>query len=163
MDQQVFHRGESLEKRAESSNTYYRNVRRSHGRGLFRRELTPEIIARFAPKFLKSSGCWLWQAGTFKNGYGQFALDRQSGKLRVTQAHRVSFVLFTGADVPPGAVVMHSCDVPACVNPTHLSLGSQADNIADAVAKGKFDRPRTVGSVRWKREQRRQAGAGGSP
>jgi hypothetical protein len=77
------------------------------------------------------SGCWLWCGVKDRGGYGQINL-----KGTTARAHRLSYVLYRGA--VGGSVVMHSCDTPACVNPSHLSLGTNLDNIADAVTKGKF-------------------------
>lgn len=79
-----------------------------------------------------AGGCWLWQAGKTRNGYGQFWWG-PSG--RPEGAHRVAWILTRGA-IPEGQEVMHSCDTPLCCNPTHLSLGSHADNVRDASRKG---------------------------
>ena len=78
-----------------------------------------------------SSGCLIW-AGAYRtrNGYGCIRIGR-----RTVQAHRVAMAL-TGRDVPAGLVVMHSCDNKACVNPDHLSIGTQLQNRRDAVARG---------------------------
>lgn len=142
---------------AESENTWKVNVRGPNRGGLERRELSPGIIARFATKYSISKGCWLWTAGKFRNGYGMFNIGRDvDGRQHTTYAHRIAFVWHHRVGIPAGAVVMHTCDVPACVNPAHLVLGTQAQNIADATSKGKYDRPRVVGSVRWKRQQRRK-------
>jgi hypothetical protein len=131
----------------ESENRCYINVRHTHRRVLRRRDLTSAIIARFTPKYVSADGCWLWTAGKFAGGYGQFHLWRElSGKIVNDYAHRVAYVLHTGEDIPVGAVVMHSCDVPACVNPAHLTLGTQADNVHDAVRKGHYSVPHTPGA-----------------
>lgn len=88
-----------------------------------------------------NTGCWMW-LGTpsGRNGYGQIRID---GRLR--QAHRVMYALAHGA-VPPGRIVMHSCDTPLCVNPSHLRSGTHADNMADMKAKGRSRAPRGVQS-----------------
>lgn len=120
-------------------------------------ELTPQIIARFHTKYDKSDvGCWLWKTGLYRNGYGMFYVSRVQGRQLNVQSHRVAYLL-AGGELTDGLVVMHSCDTPACVNPAHLSLGTQADNVGDASRKGHYLRGLTVGSVRWKREQRGKA------
>lgn len=109
-----------------------------HARGLSRRELTPAIIARFGQKIHKTSTCWLWTASCFQSGYGQLALGRNAqGRQRVVYAHRVSYVL-THGDIPAGAILLHSCDTPACVNPAHLRLGNQRENLREAAARGRL-------------------------
>ena len=79
-------------------------------------------------------GCWLWTASRHPAGYGQF---RAGGRAR--QAHRVILVL-TGTLVPDDAVVRHVCDNPPCVNPSHLRVGTQSDNILDSYDKGRSSR-----------------------
>ena len=139
-------------KSSESYNSSDVYVRESHIRdlrdgrpftkGLRRRDLTATIIARFQTKYQKSDGCWLWTAGRFPRGYGMVNLGRDMrGKQFTTYAHRVAYVL-THGPIPAGAVVMHSCDTPACVNPSHLSLGTQGDNIRDAAHKGRLRQQR---------------------
>lgn len=83
--------------------------------------------------------CWPWLANKSKAGYGQFYLTYIGNK----PAHRVSYTLATGQEIPTGMHVMHSCDNPCCVNPRHLSVGSPADNHRDMVAKGRDSKPPT--------------------
>lgn len=92
---------------------------------------------RFESKFEKSasSDCWEWTASKFPKGYGQFRCVLPSSKEQY--AHRVSVYLYTGSEVPKGKVVMHSCDNTSCVNPSHLSVGTQADNIHDTRNKSR--------------------------
>ena len=99
------------------------------------------VLERFEAKFLAepNSGCWLWMAAYDGQGYGRFGLH--NGRyLRSTQAQRVAWILYNGP-VPDGTSVLHKCDTPACVNPAHLFLGTQADNIADMWAKGRAVTP----------------------
>lgn len=85
-------------------------------------------MERFWNKVNKTENCWEWQGGKDRDGYGHIRVE---GKL--WQAHRFS-TLLDGRD-PAGKVVMHQCDNPSCVNPKHLKLGTQADNVYDMVAK----------------------------
>jgi hypothetical protein len=87
----------------------------------------------------EETGCWMWTASVNTNGYGQF---RYQG--RPWQAHRASWLLHNG-DIPEGLYVLHRCDTPLCVNPDHLFLGSQSDNLLDAVGKNRWNSGRLSG------------------
>jgi hypothetical protein len=78
-------------------------------------------------------GCWLWTAATGPKGYGVFQLGRGEG---TTGAHRLAYELAYGK-IPDGMFACHRCDVPACVRPSHLFLGTNADNAADMGAKSR--------------------------
>ena len=81
-----------------------------------------------------NTGCWLWNAGYGKNGYGGCWWDG-----RANTAHRVSYLLHRG-EIPEGMFVCHRCDTRGCVNPEHLFLGTALDNSRDMVAKGRYCR-----------------------
>jgi hypothetical protein len=90
-------------------------------------------LARFersiAPE--PNTGCWLWAGDLRSNGYGQFKVSGRSKR-----AHRVAYEIYKGT-IPPGMHILHKCDVPVCVNPDHLSVGSNRDNVEDCRAKGR--------------------------
>lgn len=97
-----------------------------------RQRLKP-LLERFKIRYaVDKNGCWLWQAKISKNGYGIISLSKTNSKL----AHRVSYELFIGR-VPNNFLVCHTCDVRSCVNPKHLFLGTQWDNVQDMVKKGR--------------------------
>lgn len=76
-----------------------------------------------------STSCWPWLGAIDKDGYGFFKRDGKQ-----TRAHRTSWECVKGA-IPVGVSVLHRCNTPACINPAHLFLGTQADAIAARGAK----------------------------
>ena len=103
-------------------------------------ELTARERARFERSIDRSGDCHVW-TGTDRHvhGYGYFCLYR-SGKRRTHRflAHRLAFALAHGY-WPTGRIVRHRCDNPPCVNPAHLLVGTQAQNMEDAVERGRLD------------------------
>jgi hypothetical protein len=95
-------------------------------------EITPRMVARFEEKFTKSDGCWVWNRCKNKNGYGWFS----TGKYTKVKAHRLAWIMARGT-IPGGLHVCHTCDNPPCVNPDHLFLGTQLQNIHDCRDKGR--------------------------
>lgn len=99
-------------------------------------------LARFQAKVpvnRLADDCWLWQASRLGD-YGQFTAMLPGGRSRQAHlyAHRVAWVLANGRAVPDNLLVLHHCDVPMCVNPAHLFLGTQVDNMRDCKAKGRL-------------------------
>lgn len=121
---------------------FYRGYKQGHGSWAGQKRCsskcygetkTQMALAGFMEKvtFEPNSGCWLW-LGADSKGYGRTMIRRKQ-----MAAHRLSYELHRGVTVPAGLVVLHSCDVPCCVNPSHLSVGTQMENIHDALAKGR--------------------------
>lgn len=106
----------------------------------------PADLHRFAGKVFRhrSIECWLWTGGlTPDGGYGRF----RSSPIGVMSAHRWSYLAaYRTADQP---VIRHDCDVRCCVNPGHLRIGTQADNIADTIARGNWARYARTGPTTW--------------
>lgn len=107
--------------------------------------MTPEYFYAHSER-IPESGCWVWM-NALSNGYGAFTKDQI-----VRKAHRASYECFNGP-IPKGLLVRHSCDVRSCINPAHLLVGTNADNIQDAVRRKRFivkRKPRPSG-LKYKR------------
>lgn len=93
-------------------------------------------VARFKKSLeavveVTDSGCWVLKTSVRKGGYAV-----RSFKGKSMDAHRASYLAYVG-EIPEGLLVLHKCDVRNCVNPQHLFLGTQADNMQDMLSKGR--------------------------
>lgn len=115
--------------------THYMQQRRANllPIGTRARGTTEERFWRYVEK---TDSCWIWTGSSrTKKGYGM--LQKIGGsKGKGMTAHRLSYQIHKG-EIPESMVVMHSCDNPSCVNPDHLSVGTQSQNILEAIAKGR--------------------------
>jgi hypothetical protein len=99
------------------------------------RALTP--LERFHKRLDKTPGqgpegtCWVWKGSRYVYGYGSLSVDG-----RLTRTHRIAWELANGP-IPEGMKVLHKCDNPPCCNPEHLFIGTDADNVADKIEKGR--------------------------
>jgi HNH endonuclease len=93
-------------------------------------------IAAFEQKYIPEpmSGCFLWTGAQHRQGYGSISVR---GKTQL--AHRISWQFYCG-EIPDGIKVLHKCDNPPCVNPDHLFLGTQSDNMSDCGKKGRANK-----------------------
>lgn len=80
--------------------------------------------------------CWLWKGATDGGGYGTFAIDT-CRPTRLERAHRFSYAL-AHSGIPDGAWILHTCDTPACVNPSHLYAGTPTDNVRDMLVHDRY-------------------------
>lgn len=92
-------------------------------------------VERFHKKYeISESGCWIWTAGTRPNGKGVLYPRHWTDGGKSVGAHRFSFELVNGP-IPKSMFVCHKCDMPLCVNPAHLFVGTHLDNMKDMVLK----------------------------
>ena len=92
-----------------------------------------KTLDRFWAKVNKTNSCWEWNASKERKGYGEFRASCLGGRWL---AHRLSW-FFRHGEIPNGLWVLHQCDNPSCVNPSHLYLGTSDDNISDMVSRNR--------------------------
>lgn len=100
-------------------------------------------LDRYWAKVDRSAGpeaCWPWKGGCQRYGIFWDGTHRANGSPVMVKAHRWTYEQFVGP-IPDGYSVCHRCDNPPCVNPAHLFLGSQTDNMRDMVSKGRNVKP----------------------
>ena len=92
-----------------------------------------EIIEKHSDKYVREpmSGCWIWAASVDKHGYGMLWNGRQ-----MDRAHRVFYASRNNVDLH-GIFVLHDCDNPSCVNPYHLHVGNQDQNMKEKANRGR--------------------------
>lgn len=95
--------------------------------------ITKERIEAKVSK-IPEAGCWVWMGSTQVRGYGEIISNK-----RKYLAHRASYEAFVG-EIPKGMYVCHACDNVSCVNPNHLFLGTQKQNLQDMANKGRSTR-----------------------
>ena len=90
-----------------------------------------ELIGKLVNFEIDDEGCFIWQGNKDNDGYGRININKKS-KL----AHRIAYATLV-EEIPLGLHVLHTCDKRPCINPDHLFLGTQVDNIQDMVNKGR--------------------------
>lgn len=109
------------------------------------------LHVRLTKYVVSDTGCWNWTGKQNENGYGAIRVDGT-----YTRAHRAMFFMLNPL-ADKALVVMHTCDNPQCVNPDHLRLGTQQENMLDMHIKGRFKggakagNQNAVGNAGWRK------------
>lgn len=152
--------GKAVRARKMCNTHYHAWRRRAQKEGTFDNQKPTDLTERFWKFVDKSGQHWLWTGAVNSKGYGRLVVE-SAGRTQVQRilAHRFSYELHIGP-IPDGFKVLHRCDIPLCVHPNDLFLGTIRDNALDMSAKHRGHRPR-----RFSREQAdeiRQAYAAGT-
>ena len=103
--------------------------------------IAAKFLANLPIRPVDKNICWVWQGTLAKKGYGELligsARNRKSPYAYRERAHRFAYCYFNKTEIPEGLHVLHKCDNPQCCNPSHLFLGTNLDNIADKMRKGR--------------------------
>jgi len=113
-----------------------------HGDPAYRKRLVMvgyKAEDRFWARVQKTDSCWLWTGAIQDKGYGRFVDDDGNH----VSAHRFSYKLHHGS-IDSDLFALHSCDVPRCVNPEHLRLGTQRQNIRDMMSRGRHASQKSI-------------------
>jgi len=102
---------------------------------------------RFWSRVHKTDTCWLWMGTITTGGYGRIQVN-----CKLICTHRLSWEMRYGK-IPKGMFALHKCDVPNCVNPNHLYIGTTQDNMNDKVNRGRSPRGESHGNNRLKESQ----------
>ncbi len=105
---------------------------------------------RFWSKVKKTKNCWLWIGAHDNKGYGDLRINGKN-----INAHRYAYILKNGK-LDKDVFVCHTCDTPSCVNPKHLWLGSNYDNVQDMVKKMRHTFGERNGQAKLTEEQVKQ-------
>lgn len=98
------------------------------------------------------SGCWIWMGMISRYGYGRFTFGTKTN----FSAHRTSYELKYGK-IPDGMLALHHCDVKCCVNPDHIFIGTQQENMTDKVTKNRQAKGESHGMSKLTKEQATEA------
>lgn len=102
-----------------------------------------KVRFRLMERMVEEDGHWIWIGDISPNGYPRMTVRLQKGKWKVHYAHRLMYWLDN--DLPDELHVCHTCDIPICINPTHLFLGTDQDNHTDKTNKGRQSKGETHG------------------
>lgn len=118
---------------------------------MFKKGLTRGWSLRERLRFYSArhpSGCLIWTGAVNPDGYGKICI----GHSKVFRAHRVAWELKNGP-IPPGAHILHKCDVPSCIEPSHLFLGDHKENMSDRAKKLRAAKKLTPSLIRKIRKE----------